>query len=118
MAILATYFSKDVNERSEVLEELERKIKVKDDQFMNEIGSKVAATIFMNENHWESALNSIAKFVKNDLELMSFAVVIYLKINRLDLAQKQFQEMQLKDDDATLTQLAQAWIHVSSVSTL
>lgn len=47
---------------------------------------------------------------------MALTIQCLLKINRLDLAKKVYVQMQEKDDDATLTQLALAWINIEIVS--
>lgn len=47
-----------------------------------------------------------------DLECFALQLQCHLKINRLDLAKGTLSKMQEKDDDATLTQLATAWIHI------
>lgn len=39
-----------------------------------------------------------------------------MKISRFDLANKTVKIMQERDDDATLTQLTQAWVNIALVS--
>lgn len=49
-----------------------------------------------------------------DLECMALNIYCLLKLNRVDLAKQILAKMQEKSDDATLTQLAQAWVGVAS----
>lgn len=46
---------------------------------------------------------------------MALSVQIYLKMNRKELAEKMLSRMQQQDDDATLSQLAAAWVHIAKV---
>lgn len=44
------------------------------------------------------------------LEMMALSVQVYLMMNRPDQAEKQLKAMSAADDDATITQLATAWV--------
>lgn len=73
-----------------------------------------AATVYSNEAQFESALRAVynATKVSPDLECYALQLQCLLRINRLDLAKTTLSKMQEKDDDATLTQLATAWLNI------
>jgi len=71
----------------------------------------VAATIYMHEEKYEDAMRCV--YQANSLEGLSLLVQIYLKINRLDLAEKELKGMQKIDDDATVTQITQVWVQLA-----
>lgn len=48
---------------------------------------------------------------------LALSLIIYLRMNRVDLAAKEFKKLREKDEDATLTQMAQAWLNLALVRT-
>lgn len=109
--MLADYFQ-DRSKFDYLISVLEKKLSSAedDDEPVHEIWTICAATMYVNESLYEAALKLLNSI--KTLECLALQIVIYIKINRLDIAKKVFAVMQEKDDDATVTQLAQAWINM------
>jgi len=71
----------------------------------------LASQIYFEEKDLKQALQVLHK-PDESLEKLAMQVTIYLKLERIDLAQKALKQMQELDDDDTLTQLSQAVIHI------
>lgn len=107
LKFLAEYLQPKANQPG-IIDQVNQKV---DTTAHNETLVLVAATIYILEGNLDGAYRYLHS--SDSLEAMAFIVDILLKLDRVDLALKKLKEMQEKDDDATLTQLAQAWVHTA-----
>lgn len=73
------------------------------------------AELLLLDGQVDEAMQACHPHASTDLECMAMMVQLLLKINRTDLAQKQLEKMRTVSEDATLTQLAEAWVSLSAV---
>ena len=71
----------------------------------------VAALILADEGNTVEALKCCHTGLS--LELMGLMIHLLVKMDRPELAEKHLRVMQAADDDATLTQLATAWVNLA-----
>ncbi|KAI6660407.1 Coatomer subunit epsilon [Oopsacas minuta] len=71
----------------------------------------LAAGVYMHQQNYSAALTALHNITH--LEAAALRVQIYISMARLDLAKTEIKAMLDKDDDNTLTQLAQAWFNLS-----
>eukprot|EP01132_Coremiostelium_polycephalum_P007562 gene7562-9297_t len=71
----------------------------------------IIASIFCHQQNYEEALRILDK--SDFIEGLSLLVQIYLKIDRIDLAEKAYSAMKSIDIDATPSMLSSAWVLVA-----
>ncbi|XP_022106782.1 coatomer subunit epsilon-like [Acanthaster planci] len=98
------------NKREKILADLDKKMSssldVNNDTFL-----LMAASIYYHEENFDAALRCLHQ--SESLECLALTIQTCLRIDRVDLAKKELKKMQEKDDDATLTQMAQAWFNLA-----
>jgi len=107
--MLAKYLSSP-NKRDEIVSELDTMMGG-DVDVGNYVLLIVAATIYLGVDQPESALRVLHP--SDHLECVALRLQAMLAMHRPDLAKKELKTMQEKDEDATVTQLAQAWTNMA-----
>jgi len=68
----------------------------------------ITATVLFHRQSYEEAMRCIHQ--STSLECFVLLVQLFLKINRLDQAEKELKRIPKEEEDSTLTQLAIAWV--------
>ncbi|GIY62286.1 hypothetical protein CEXT_514512 [Caerostris extrusa] len=106
--MLAVYLNGDTDKTKEVVNSFEKQIQNIDPE--DKILPLVAGLVFCLEEDYDSALRLLHK--SDNLECRALTIQIYLKMNRIDLAQKELNSLKEIDEDCTLTQMSQAWVNL------
>lgn len=108
----AQFLCADEVGRSTSLESIDAMLR-DDDMNKDEMLQVIAAQMYFEAGNYKQALVIASKDYADSLPKLSLLVQVYLKLDRVDLAEKKVKAMQDLDDDDTLTRMATAWFHTA-----
>lgn len=110
--LLAEYLSNE-SKRESIISELDSQLGSLN--VTNPLVLLIIANIYVCAENYETALKVLYNVdTASSLESSALAVVIYLKLDRIDLAKKETKKMVEVDEDAIISQLAVAWVSMAS----